>query len=444
MSSVRIQQRRDTAANWTSVNPVLAEGEIGLELDTDQLKVGDGSTAWSSLPYGGLQGEKGLAGTDGTNSGESFTVVKGTGTATENGTELVNVYNEAKLRTPYGNALSADNKFTIFIAPGTYTIGSQLAVNTDFINILSLDGTRSIDLTNGINVTADNCHFKGIDVGTNSFNGCGDAPNLVVEKCKGGDYSFASGLDQAGTYIDCEAGQGSFGNYTNASGTFTNCTAGIQSFGAYFGNASGVFINCTVGVDSFGDSQSFGSEGSVASGTFTNCTAGNVSFGFQEDASGTFTNCTAGNFSFGYYAEASGTFTDCTAGEQSFGVGFNTAASGTFTNCTAGNYSFGGDLSSASGTFTNCTGAYSSFGDSFVASGIFIDCTGEDVSFGRDADTSGTFINCTGGNDSFGDGGTLSGKVFYSRMTSGTFPTPSSGGVIRMSIDGNNNEVNAG
>lgn len=49
--SVTIQVRRDTAANWASVNPVLAQGEIGLETDTAKAKVGDGATAWASLGY---------------------------------------------------------------------------------------------------------------------------------------------------------------------------------------------------------------------------------------------------------------------------------------------------------------------------------------------------------------------------------------------------------
>ena len=47
----RIQQRRDTAANWTSANPTLAQGEIGFELDTNKFKIGDGSTAWTALAY---------------------------------------------------------------------------------------------------------------------------------------------------------------------------------------------------------------------------------------------------------------------------------------------------------------------------------------------------------------------------------------------------------
>lgn len=46
-----IQIRRDTAANWTSANPTLAAGEWGYETDTDKLKIGDGSTAWTSLGY---------------------------------------------------------------------------------------------------------------------------------------------------------------------------------------------------------------------------------------------------------------------------------------------------------------------------------------------------------------------------------------------------------
>ena len=51
--SKRIQLRRDTAANWASSNPVLLEGELGLELDDsrNRIKIGNGSDAWSDLPY---------------------------------------------------------------------------------------------------------------------------------------------------------------------------------------------------------------------------------------------------------------------------------------------------------------------------------------------------------------------------------------------------------
>lgn len=46
-----IQLRRDTAANWVTANPVLADGEIGIETDTRKRKCGNGTTAWNSLSY---------------------------------------------------------------------------------------------------------------------------------------------------------------------------------------------------------------------------------------------------------------------------------------------------------------------------------------------------------------------------------------------------------
>lgn len=49
-----IQFRRDTAANWTSANPTLADGEMGIESDTNKYKIGNGYTVWSSLSYSSL------------------------------------------------------------------------------------------------------------------------------------------------------------------------------------------------------------------------------------------------------------------------------------------------------------------------------------------------------------------------------------------------------
>lgn len=49
--SDRIQIKRDSSSVWSSVNPVLSDGEFGFERDTNLLKIGNGSTAWSDLPY---------------------------------------------------------------------------------------------------------------------------------------------------------------------------------------------------------------------------------------------------------------------------------------------------------------------------------------------------------------------------------------------------------
>ena len=47
----RIQLRRGTSAAWASAQPVLAQGEPGLETDTGFLKLGDGVSAWPELGY---------------------------------------------------------------------------------------------------------------------------------------------------------------------------------------------------------------------------------------------------------------------------------------------------------------------------------------------------------------------------------------------------------
>ncbi len=52
--AVQIQLRRGTAAAWTAANPTLAVGELVIETDTDKYKIGDGSTAWTSLGYSSL------------------------------------------------------------------------------------------------------------------------------------------------------------------------------------------------------------------------------------------------------------------------------------------------------------------------------------------------------------------------------------------------------
>jgi hypothetical protein len=51
MSTVRIQIRRGTAADWTAANPTLAAGEVGYDTTSSKMKVGDGSTAWNTLAY---------------------------------------------------------------------------------------------------------------------------------------------------------------------------------------------------------------------------------------------------------------------------------------------------------------------------------------------------------------------------------------------------------
>ena len=59
--NTRIQLRNDLAANWNSKNPRLNKGEIGIEIDTRKMKVGDGNTTWNALSYMGADANDILA-----------------------------------------------------------------------------------------------------------------------------------------------------------------------------------------------------------------------------------------------------------------------------------------------------------------------------------------------------------------------------------------------
>lgn len=43
--------RTDSSENWQTANPVLLRGELGVEEDAGRIKIGDGKTEWSALPY---------------------------------------------------------------------------------------------------------------------------------------------------------------------------------------------------------------------------------------------------------------------------------------------------------------------------------------------------------------------------------------------------------
>jgi len=116
-----LQLRRDTAANWTTANPTLADGQPGWEKDTKKLKVGDGAAAWASLPYfsGG---------------GAVYTVTTRSATYTEaatSGDQVVLVTGAAvvvTLPTAIGNTARFTFKLTV---AGTMTINAFGAQTID-------------------------------------------------------------------------------------------------------------------------------------------------------------------------------------------------------------------------------------------------------------------------------------------------------------------------
>ena len=47
----KILMRRDTSANWSTNNPILAAGEIGVDTTNNRIKIGNGVSTWTNLNY---------------------------------------------------------------------------------------------------------------------------------------------------------------------------------------------------------------------------------------------------------------------------------------------------------------------------------------------------------------------------------------------------------
>lgn len=139
--AVVIQLRRDTAANWTAENPVLAIAEPGLETDTNQWKYGDGVTTWINLPYTGVgpqgpQGEKGDQGDPGPQGPIGATGPQGPIGATgpegpqgPQGEDGAGIIYQTHLTVAEANALIPGNLITnwayIMLDGGTVTTGTE-------------------------------------------------------------------------------------------------------------------------------------------------------------------------------------------------------------------------------------------------------------------------------------------------------------------------------
>lgn len=68
-----LRLRRGTSSDWLTRNPVLQTGEPGYETNTGKLKIGNGSTPWSELPYINPDGSGGASSVELTSHIESLT-----------------------------------------------------------------------------------------------------------------------------------------------------------------------------------------------------------------------------------------------------------------------------------------------------------------------------------------------------------------------------------
>ena len=76
--SIKILLRNDTSSNWSTNNPVLSKGEMGIQTDTRKFKFGDGIKSWNELDYGaGSDLPKATSSADGLMSKEDYAKLQG-------------------------------------------------------------------------------------------------------------------------------------------------------------------------------------------------------------------------------------------------------------------------------------------------------------------------------------------------------------------------------
>lgn len=117
----KIIQRHDTSANWSTINPVLALGEMGVETDTNKFKFGDGTTSYNELPY--------AAGEGGGTGGSGTTITSKDGTTSYNKLALGDGLIVDTGDIPWTNPQMSSNSQDGYVASASsddHTLGAQI------------------------------------------------------------------------------------------------------------------------------------------------------------------------------------------------------------------------------------------------------------------------------------------------------------------------------
>ena len=146
-----IKLRRGTASEWTTANPILAAGEMGIETDTRKFKFGDGTTPWNTLAYASAEGGGGTG--DVTAAGDNYFTGNNTFTGTTKFDNDVNIHG-ANLEVA-GTLEATTGNITNLQVPNTLTSSGE-------INAVSIktSGLRSDD----IQTTTNKKYLTEVDV----------------------------------------------------------------------------------------------------------------------------------------------------------------------------------------------------------------------------------------------------------------------------------------
>ena len=130
--ATRMQQRRGTAAQWTSANPILNAGEMGWESDTNKFKIGDGTNHWADLDYFIDQSS-----TVNPAFGSSITFEGATANAFETTLQVADPTADRTITLPdsTGTVVVADGSGNVTVSGNLTVNGTTTTVNSTEINV---------------------------------------------------------------------------------------------------------------------------------------------------------------------------------------------------------------------------------------------------------------------------------------------------------------------
>lgn len=231
--NIRIQLRNDTAANWTTKNPLLLKGEMGVEIDTGKTKIGNGTDHWQTLKYSGVDED----------------TIKGIIDKNRNAVEFI-VANEGESDTQaLARAITAPKKGDVGIVEQTKNgIG-------EFYTAYIHDGTafRAMDG----NYSADNVYFDEDLTYTVQFGTLAKPSGSAKFSAKGKNVSqvFASLMAQEANPSKTNpavsfSNQGGFGTFEIGTKKNLTYTAALSAGSYTYGPATGITaqswsVSCT-------------------------------------------------------------------------------------------------------------------------------------------------------------------------------------------------------
>lgn len=198
----QIQVRRDTAANWTSENPTLAAGEIGYETDTTKIKIGNGSTAWTSLAY----------------TLTTVTAFTGHTSATTSVHGIADTSALVTTSTLSGYATLANPTFTgTVVLPGTTSVGDVSSTELSYVNGV----TSAIQTQLDGKLASSTASTTYAPLGGPTFTGTVVLPNTTsIGDVSSTELGYVNGVTSAlQTQLDAKA--------PTANPTFTGTVSGI-------------------------------------------------------------------------------------------------------------------------------------------------------------------------------------------------------------------------